>query len=184
MKRESTSLSIFSRRDGSIAVEAALVFPFFLIALLGVIEISQFIQAKERLNKVTNQVTKVLSVPSSQDEIDQVLTVALAMAEPEAPNIDVLLCGYDLGGGMNFSFHASAGDGVCGYGSRGGGLQIAATCPPPPSASNPGFASTVNVTTSCNYSPQFDAVGLFDGLQVIASTSMPMQGDPASAFAP
>lgn len=169
--------------QGSILVESALVITLLLIpALVGVIEVSYYINTKERAKTVTNQVANVLiSMPSwtgtTPADLSRLLSVSTGLMVRENPNITLQFCNSYLNAA---SSHSNGNiNGTCGPGPKTSGISnVMPSCQEafdqgiihPLTASRP----FVIVSTGCNYTPYFPFMEYLKG-PIQSITAMPMR---------
>lgn len=151
---------LFTDNSGAAMIEAALTFPLFVLLFFGMMEIANYLDSRERVNKVSNQIANVLSSMDDWDVNDiQITSSAISrIAGNQGVRVSYRFCGT----GVNGLYISSVNNGRCGYGSGGGssGFTIA-RC----DKNGTGWGSTqyISVSTTCRYRPLFDYFGYFKG---------------------
>jgi hypothetical protein len=184
MNPRPASFSTFFRdMRGGILVETAVFLPFLVIVFFGVVELTQYIDVKERVNRVANQAANVFGgVNADSTGTGSIATdwnatqpVFVEMAAPHSINVNVTFCSQDpiFPAGATQVPLSTAFSGICGYGDRNIAAKAvpAATCPPP-GGFRPGMNDVVVVAAGCTYSPMFTYLGLFQS--GVAVTSGPI----------
>lgn len=155
-------------------MEAAAFIPLLLIAYVGVIELTQFINAKDRVNRLLNQTTDLFITSQSAAEITEswnaVLAVRSVIASPNDVAIGLRYCSRSSGPGALYTVATPSGTyGQCGVIETGTtGINITnIDCPVAASEYRPGFTEMIRIRTACRYRPFINWLNLFpDGISI------------------
>lgn len=163
-------------RSGTALIEAAIIIPFMFLCLFGLVEVTSVLSAKERMNKISNQVAIVVSALPKwelRDEVTSVLTATEKVGGIHGFNISIVFCGATTG--QKAVYTHSYKSGQCGYGTGGeGGAQAAASCSSV--GTNVGRGQFMVVDVSCSYNPLFSFLDLLsDGGRINAEAFAPMR---------
>lgn len=172
--------SFWRNEDGNAVMELAFTSIFLVIAFAGMMELTSFIDAKQRVNKAANQVAMVLSsmnratYTASKDkpEIDKILEVGANTALPQNIRVRAKFCR----GGTNKGTTAIQSRAYnCGFGqTTSGSSATSLAC----DQSGPGFQEYVVVKAYCSYQPFITLLGLFDqGFRIDGDITVPMRKD-------
>lgn len=166
---------------GGIMLETALVLPLLILTFAGMEELTEYLDAMERVNKAVNQTVNVLSsVPNAlniQEDSDLVIAeVKDKIISPYGLIMDIRFC---QGGGTvrQFKNEMKSKDGKtgkCGYGSANPPAPtINANCS---SGSTGSRGQHITVKAGCSYVPLLNVFGFFDnGITLQTEVSVPMR---------
>ncbi len=158
-------------------MEAAAIFPILLIAYLGVIEITQYLNAKDRVNRLLNQTTDLFVTSQTTSDItaawNSVIALRRVISAPNDIALGVRFCSATSGAGAQYTPTASATYGQCGSVGGSSGVNITTIpcptvmdpCLPASDCYRPGLSEMIRVRASCRYRPIINWLNLFrDGI--------------------
>ena len=153
--------------EGTALMEAGIVFPFLLLSYIGIVLITQYLDTHRKLFQTANQIATAMSMERKGDKakLDNVLKYANITTAPDDVSVSYIFCG-DSTSSPGTIVPASpllsgvAGKGKCGRGSGTSTFKEVAKCPV--ASPGPNYSQFVVVTTSCKYSPSFNALGLLN----------------------
>ena len=139
------------KRRGSTVVEMAVMLPVLILLFVGMVEFGQFILMRERINKVTNQLTGVLYNMKIQDVSDDavlstVMDQAKIIASPlPEPTVTVRFCKWKDGRLCRINRQTRAGVSTVACGDEGPKCSVEAT--------QSGYGSFVQVYACSTFRP-------------------------------
>jgi Flp pilus assembly protein TadG len=116
-----SEISIFinfgKNRDGVVSIEAALIFPFMVLALLGMIDISMLLSAQRKVSAATSAVVDLSTQPTltvNKTELNEYFSAVDSILQPyNSQDIEVELFNYRPNGG-NVTLQWQHARGNCG----------------------------------------------------------------------
>ena len=102
-----SEISIFSNfgknRDGVVSIESALIFPFMILALLGMIDISMLLSAQRKVSAATSTIVDLSTQPTltvNKTELNEYFSAVDSIMQPyNSQDIEVELFNYRPNGG-------------------------------------------------------------------------------------
>lgn len=146
-----------SDTTGSILVEAALVMPLMIIIMTGVVELSMYIQAQQRVEKTTNMVANAIAGMRTYDaaEMQAIVDAAGNQGDNYKPSIYVSICrnGVEVGAPAYFE------SGVCMSGRRAD-IELSGC-----TMTGPGSSFYIQADVACGFSAPI-SIGLFSNERI------------------
>ncbi len=189
---------------GSMLIETAIFLPFLVLVFFGLVELSQYLDVKERVNRMANQAADVFgSIQPTSETIAQIQAdwgtmqaIFTQMSAPHNINVSVAMCSsapiFTNGGAVpiystSIPTLQTTNNGRCGFkdsnDAHGSSAPAPALVCPLPAAFAPGALTVAIVQAQCLYVPMFNYFGLFPGGQAIVSSNVltvPLRGGGGS----
>lgn len=167
-------LSFLKDEDGGPLIEAAAFIPLLLIAYVGVIELTQFINAKDRVNRLLNQTTDLFITSTTSAEVTEawnsIVALRTTITRPNDVALAIRYCSASTGTGTLYNLTSPTPTyGQCGVISTSAtGMTIPnILCPTSSAGYRPGFTEMLKVRTACRYHPLLNWLNLFpDGIVI------------------
>lgn len=178
--------------EGAAYIEMAFVLMFMMLMFIGIVEIVSYLKVRERMNKVADEMSGLLSSITFWDVpglVNPAMVAAQAMATPYGVSISARFChggapSFDSGA-FNNQYAGSTGDygvGNCNHSNNIPGANLpAVNCTDPQVGGQPIFTANqtvqfVVVRAGCRYSaPLLGSLGLFNDQMIVTTSVSPMR---------
>lgn len=169
------------QRQGNVTIELAFVLGFMILAFAGLVELTAYIDAKQRVNKIANQTASVLSsIPSwsgtTTGQIRLIVNMGAKLALPERAKVRARFCkgNQTVAVGGNNVITSTNVQMSCGLGPGQSTFTVTPQC----TESGPGSQQYVTVVAFCSYRSLIRLPGLNlpkSGARVQETVTVPMR---------
>lgn len=172
-------LKLFKQSTGSVTIELAFVLGFMVIAFAGLVELTTFIDAKQRVNKLANQAANVMStLPSWQGatatDLANTLKISAYGIKPQGGVVRARFCTHGTTvkiDGSNYVSGYTQND-ACGLATGPGAPKLYPKCS---ETSGPGTDEYVSVVAYCTYHPVVTMFNFVKEMRIDAVLNVPMR---------